>query len=515
MSTLRRLINSKRSDPELDDGVALPFVAIMLALLLGVSAFAVDLGWLYLNGSRLQRAADSAALAGVVYLPANQAGAQEFAVNGATANGWNIGTVNGDPIGGGGPDTLNWRQIGDNRMEVTLRASVRTFFLPVLGFDSFDLTRTATAEYSKPIPIGSPYPCFGNAPGVPECPESNFWAAIQMPYTAKEHGDPFQALCITANAANPPGNCVGGQNPQYRPGGYYYAIEVADNANSLTVNVYDATFMRRSDPPGQNSCTPWPPVETGDCDVLGNTNRITTGSGFQNTNFQLYAPDDTPLDPTDNDPISGCLLTAGRNDPFYLNAWRPVCTIPSPEPGIYVLRVWTDSNSGGSNQYSLRALTPGADQQVRVYGINDVSIFTNQSGTLMNMYLAEVEELHAGKTLELNLYDVGEDQGEAWMTFQMPGGVVPTCTWVATNEAGSQTASGSGSCSIQTSAASGPLRNRFNGEWLRIQMEIPGNYTCGSDCWWRVEIENNTPHDRTTWAARVIGNPVQLVPNEP
>jgi len=51
-------------------GLTLIWVASMLVLLLGASAFAVDLGWIYLNGARLQRAADAAALAGVVNLPA-------------------------------------------------------------------------------------------------------------------------------------------------------------------------------------------------------------------------------------------------------------------------------------------------------------------------------------------------------------------------------------------------------------------------------------------------------------
>lgn len=490
--------------------MALPFVAMILVLLLGISAFAVDLGWAYLNGARLQRAADSAALAGVVYLPADTDSAGQFAVNGANANGWDIGTVNGSSIGGG-PDALSWRQIEDNKMEVTLSTTIRTFFLPVLGFNTFDITRRATAEYAKPVPIGSPFPCFGNSPGVSECPDGNFWAAIQMPYTAKHHGDPYQSLCITANFAQPPGNCVGGTNPQYRPEGYYFAVEVPEGASDLTVSVYDATFWRR--PTTANPCDV--DIETGDCDRLGQTNWInTTNTGTQNTHFQLYAPDSTPLDPTDNDPVEGCVeVVVEHRDSTYLNTWRAVCTDLTTVPGIYVLRVWTTGNSGGSNHYSVRATADGGTP--RIYGINDISIFTNQSDTLMNMYLAEVEEIHAGKTLELNLYDVGEDDFEAWMTFRMPDGTVPSCDWAATDEAGNQTVSGSGTCRIQTSDEIGEaLHRRFNAQWLKILIEIPGNYTCASDCWWRVEIDNEQPHDRTTWAARVVGNPVQLVPNE-
>lgn len=505
IKTLREL--GQRGD---DRGVALPFVAIMLVLLIGMTAFAVDLGWLYLNGSRVQRGADAAALAGVVHLPANTAQVTAQSVNGANANGWDIGMVNGNPIAGGGPDSLTWQSLADNRLEVNVTATVPTFFLKVFGIDDLTMTRQGTAEYVKPVPIGSPFPCFGNAPGTPGCPDGNFWAAIQMPYTAKEHGDPYQSLCITANAAQPPGICTGGTNDDYRPDGYYYAVEVPSGATNLTVEVYDATFWRR--PVGANNCPGFP--ETGDCDTLNATNRITFGSGAQNTHFQLRSPDSTPLDPTTNPPIPGCQIDVARNDASYLNQWQPVCTVPSPTAGIYVLRVWTSGNSGGSNQYSLRATATGGTP--RIYGINQVSIFTNQSGTTMDMYLVEVDEVHSGKTLVLDLYDVGEDDAEAWMTFKMPNGAVPNCIWIAENDAGSQTASGSGSCVIQTSAPIGnSLHRRFNAEWLRIQIQIPSDYTCGSDCWWRVEVLNNLPHDRTTWAARVIGNPVRLVPNEP
>jgi Flp pilus assembly protein TadG len=49
-------------------GAALPFVSIALVLLLGAAAFAVDLGGVHLNGNRIQKAADAAALAGVVHI---------------------------------------------------------------------------------------------------------------------------------------------------------------------------------------------------------------------------------------------------------------------------------------------------------------------------------------------------------------------------------------------------------------------------------------------------------------
>ncbi|HEX6146000.1 MAG TPA: pilus assembly protein TadG-related protein, partial [Acidimicrobiia bacterium] len=73
-----------------DTGAALFWVAGLLTVLLTTSAFAVDLGWVYLHNSRLQAAADSAALAGVVNLPGFPALATADAQDAAASNGFPI-----------------------------------------------------------------------------------------------------------------------------------------------------------------------------------------------------------------------------------------------------------------------------------------------------------------------------------------------------------------------------------------------------------------------------------------
>ena len=72
-------------------GAALPFVSIALVLLLGAAAFAVDLGWVYLNGNRVQKAADAAALAGVVHITNSLADAQTDAELASSLNGFPVG----------------------------------------------------------------------------------------------------------------------------------------------------------------------------------------------------------------------------------------------------------------------------------------------------------------------------------------------------------------------------------------------------------------------------------------
>ena len=514
MRCIEGLVRRVRTPEDRESGAALPFVAVLLVLLLGVAAFAVDLGWLYLNGARLQRAADSSALAGVVYLPADMSGVSDSAIDGATANGWDIGTVNGTPIAGGGPDALEFQQLADNKLEVTLSTTIPTFFLKVLGFDTFDVTRVATAEYVKPVPMGSPSSCFGiggfAATSLPSnlshCSAytMNFWAAINGPHTAKEHGDPYAVECITANASG----CTGGgpNTDDYRPTGYYYGIEVPAGETSFTVRMFDAAFYDR----------PNFQTETGDGDGLGNS-----ANGGATTEYRLYAPDQTPQNPQDNSnllctsPSYGPEYQSGNSSLTTKNRWRNLCTINSPSEGIYVLNVRTTGSNGGNNSYSLGvASSPSGAPHVRVYAINDMSIFTNANAGTAVVYLAEVDPVHAGKVLELSFYDPGENLqpgADAHVEVKMPNGTTPQCDWVSRNDSGTQTGSGSGNCRIQSTDNAVP---EFNAQWLTATIDIPDSYTCSSDCYWKMHLDMAGSQDRTTWAARVIGNPVRLVPNE-
>lgn len=489
-----------RHENESDKGAALPLIASMLVVLIGLSALAIDLGWIYLNSSKVQRAADSAALAGVIYLPGDTTNVSNFSVNGANANGYSVGTVNGVPIGGGGPDDLTWTALADNRLQVTLESQIPAFFVKVLGFDSFNISRTATAEYVKPVPLGSPDPCFGIGSSAAEgqdcnpATSQNFWAAVSGPYTNKRNGDKHATRWYDNNGggwsppyvSSPPNQ---GPNGEYRPDGYYLGVEIPAGVTDIDIDIFDAAFWERGDFTTQ----------TGDHEQDTN--------GGADTHFEFYFFDNTPLNPTDNTAVPGCRFDLTSNTSGYQWQWRQLCSLSNPPPGIYVVRIWTDGSDGGTNQYSVRATTTGGGD-ARVYGINDISIFNNLSG-LSTLHVAEVAQEHAGKVLEIDLFDPGEDDANAFMTVKEPGGSTASCTWVAFDEAGAQTQSGSGSCVIQTSNGS----SFFNGELVRIQIDIPSGYTCSTDCWWKMEIDNSQPHDRTTWAARVIGNPVRLTPN--
>lgn len=507
---MRKIIQRLRVRSQ-EGGAVLPFVALMLVVLMGMAAFAVDLGWLYLQGSRIQRAADASALAGVVHLPGNTVQVDTQTVNGANANGWNVGELNGDDIGSG-PDSLAWSPMAENRLHVELTSTVPTFFMRVFGIREVTMTRQATAEYVKPVPMGSPANCFGMGPinpplsataGLPsgdpqnslaKCRQftQNFWAAINGPRTALENGDPFAVLCVSgATCATP--------NPDLDPY-YYYAIDMPAGKTFLDVYLYDAGSYHRD-----------LFAEAGDFHNL-----VDSLGGGTNMRFQLFRPQN-PTDPTNNLVPVTCSsgtndlsINSGASSTTYRNRWERMCRINSPTAGMYVLRVNNGTAAiGGTNSYSILAHTNGVNATStvfpRVYAINYMGIFANANAA--TLYLAEVPPVHAGKTLELRFFDPGEGSGNANMTITSPPGVgAATCVWTATNGQTGNT------CTIATTV-SGVAQ--FNSHWITMQIALPQatSYNCTSDCFWRVTLNLNTPHDRTTWTARVIGNPVRLVPN--
>ena len=476
-----------------EEGIALVWLAITLVLLIGMAGFGLDLGWIYLNTARTQKAVDAAALAGVVNLPGFIAQAEIDADDAAVANGY-------DP---NGADTLTVTPLADNKLHAELRTQIPPIFLGVLGFDHFNITREATAEYVKPVPLGNPNNCFG-------CPaEGNSWAAISSEYIHKEHGDPYSTRCIVPSG---PSSCqlpdnIGIGDGDYERGGsyggYYYGIEIPAGTPDLTVWIYDAMFNDRADPG----------TETGDFSFSG-------GSG-PTTDFSLYLVDDSPLDPTDNagKGLLACSWSLEPNDgTFYMNAWRPLCTLGGPlTAGIYVLHVDTTGSGIASNHYSVMTTTSSGPPHPRVFAINDMSIWSNDLVENSQLYIAEIEEIHAGKKLELQFYDPGDANADSFMTLLSPNGPV-NCSWTVWNHnlTSQSQPPGSGPCTWQTTDTSRPGDRRvYNAQWIVALIDLPddpADMCNGSDCFWKMELDLSDPTERTTWRARVIGNPVRLIP---
>src|SRR3989442_1481648 len=141
----------RRADLTDDRGQTLAIVALMLTALFGFMGLVADIGWYELNMVRIQRAADAAALAGVVYLPGNVTGAVVAAQLEAAKNGFAAG-VNGVTV-----TSVQDPQNGAV-LNVTVSTPVRTFFARLFGVASFTAQRNARAEFVLPAsaPTGCP-----------------------------------------------------------------------------------------------------------------------------------------------------------------------------------------------------------------------------------------------------------------------------------------------------------------------------------------------------------------------
>ena len=71
-----------------EQGQVLAIFAAATILFVGILAIVIDVSWYWANSLRVQRAADAAALAGVVWLPGNVSSAQQAAYNEASKDGY-------------------------------------------------------------------------------------------------------------------------------------------------------------------------------------------------------------------------------------------------------------------------------------------------------------------------------------------------------------------------------------------------------------------------------------------
>jgi len=237
-----RLPRHKKANGE--EGFVLVFMSLMLVALMVFAAFAVDVGFFYARANKLQRAADAAALAGVVYMPADFAKATQAADDAAKLNGF-VDGVNGI--------TVDVERVTDSprQLEVTIRdAAVPTFFGRVVR-ESIDMSRQAKGEYVGSIPMGSAFNALGtgtlndvdytpdpNDPGIPGDPklQQNFWLAVNGYCSAKEDGDEVMSkfdgnkkadnpdLGGDATCAKDNSNVV--DNTDYNAAGYDYVVDI-------------------------------------------------------------------------------------------------------------------------------------------------------------------------------------------------------------------------------------------------------------------------------------------------
>lgn len=533
-------------------GFVLAMTAILLVPLLLFAGFATDLGSWYHTASKVQRAADAAALAGVVWLP-DEAAAEAAALEAAELNGF-VDGVDGVNV--------SVDRIGGQQLQVTIGAPVDQFFTQLV-MDSFDINRASTAEYVLPVPMGSPTNTLGTGNlGNNE----NFWLAVSGYCASKEQGDLLMPVSDAnwTSASNPPSGsnwsaCTGGNtvvNDDYDERGYWYAVKLdADAAFNVDVQVYDAS-RRRCHSASQTN--PGRGCRSNNASYyVGDSAEFTTPSGsgeswsgsnwtggYQTTTRFVLHDQVVGFDFRSSPVLA--TLTAANNDGNYQGRWVTVGTLSNPTKGIYPLQVFTLAGQNGrtSNAFAVRAVPQGSPNTVcstivgdpnylascpQVHGLEHMGILANltdaAAGTgQASFYLAQVNDKHAGKMMEINLWDPGE--GASRLEILDPNGNPATFDWET--QCGGGIASPTGGCSannvtqLTVSGSNmtqpGPYRlssSRYSDRLMRIYVDLPNDFTpyAGKE-WWKIRYTvAGSPTDRTTWSVRILGDPVHLIPN--
>ena len=189
------------------------------------------------------------------------------------------------------------------------------------------------------------------------------------------------------------------------------------------------------------------------------------------------------------------------------------------------------SNTDGEQSFALfaEAATGGTP---RIYGLGSMQMFTplSSSGgsTYSEFYLAQIGAAHAGRTVEIQLWDPGDTApltagleilvpGEdgvyraADLTYTAAGGTTNNQVNTLCNNNRRTTPS---NASVYTERT-GNQPGEFNGCWLTIQVHVAPGYTAQQDGWWKIKYNmtgSGTSNDVTTWKVGILGNPVHLVP---
>ncbi|MDP4015079.1 MAG: TadE/TadG family type IV pilus assembly protein [Candidatus Nanopelagicales bacterium] len=530
------------------DGVVAVWFALLVVVLFGMAAIAVDFSRWYVESERLQKTADAAALAGAASLPGDPPTADRIGRDIARAN---------LPALNGGSATYS-SQLGrrPTQLKVTITRRFDNFFAGLLGLTETTVTRDATAEYAGPLPMGSPCNVLGHKlPGEVDrfnrncVGMANLWAVISGPSVNKARGDAYGAAwCLkpddglgidgcdrTGTLASP------GRNLEYDADGYAYIVRVSA-PGELRLEGYDIGFVpqgHRCDlSPGLTS-KPHPTnryvTSQKDANVryatgtsaycAGDVGSRSDGSGTNEpvrTVVTVRAPSPTPWAPFAGDPV--CVLDLpGWNSSTPRSAlawggddllqrtyhrWADLCGHGiSVQPGEdWVIQVQAP-RGGAQNVYGLRALMSGQDDNVQLFPAERFSVLTSVPGGTSTSKFLRLDSGAAGHTLTIKGFDIGDAVLPVTATVLQPDSDVPYPRCF-----GSGPVSGPlPNCSITTT------RFRNGGRWQTISIPIPTDYKCRDDrdhgsCWLRLRFDTaGDQDDTTTWTASLDGQPVRII----
>jgi len=547
-----------------DEGYVLALTALMMLPILAFTGFAVDLGSWYARAAQIQRASDAAALAGVQELPI-MANATSAANAAAAKNGFVNGT-NGI--------TVTITNVSDTtaKLKVSITdANANQYFTKAFR-PSVSIARTGTAQYIKPVSMGSPKnflgtgslymqggssgSCSGSTSGT--CFRENFWLAVSGGCASKENGDRIQAQTdANYNSASNPASgagwarCTGGNtvtNTEYDSNGYFYAVEFKQNVSgTVYVQVFDDGYCNSA------------PTNDGSSGSFTTTYRMRDNSSYD------------PLQTT-------VLSTTNAGSGVGCNTWTTVGSLSNPTKGVYYLQVTSATGSGttnhGSNAFAIRAgaavgwtacssdnneTSAGAISYnaacPQVYGYANLGVYANLgSGLAAQFYLAQLGTEYNNKKMTISLFDPGEgatgmqilDPNDNPVDFDWEvkcydgtsspcsdGTVAPTGGFTGTSGTITLAAGPNAGTSVPkaidlwgNSSGSSPWNpqpgswrgstSKYSDRLLQLTVQLPADIQAafGGRQWYKIKYYLGTSStDRTTWSVQVKGAPIRLIPN--
>ena len=478
----------------LEKGAALILTTILLTVMMGMAGFAIDLGWLYLKQVETQKAAEAAALAGVVHMPLpsgvafSGSDAETAAINVANRNGYvaDLTTtfiapspVTGEP----------------NQLHVDIQTETRTWFARVFGLNTVSIAGAATAEQIPPLKLGSDDPYLGEDPTIGGR-DRDFFVAISGQDRTKTQGDAHAAEFLAG----------GGGNPEYRVPSYWYAFELPAGSNAIGQNVGIQIFDPNAHDEDPDSFTN---------DWVNDNGRRPGTNG--RTIFRVYAPDATPGDWRDNNNLlcEETFYTKGHTnyDPAAEDVWYTTCSINNAQQGYYVLEVSSRGRTDMINGWSLRGTINGSvatnSADLQVYGLGSMSLWQFETGSNPVFKIAKLEQYYAGSQLIISLWDISDIGSSGTLQFTGSANNID-CQVRQLDHRGNvdwDWTSDDGQANCFLTFGSG----QYNNKWLEFRFDVPPDYTC-SDCWVNVSYGvSGGITDRTTWSARINGQPIHLV----
>ncbi|MFH1675846.1 MAG: pilus assembly protein TadG-related protein [bacterium] len=350
-------------------GSAIVWISIMMIVMIGMASLVVDVGFIQRERTRMQGACDAAALAGAKQLPFDAASLLS-ARDLAAKNGFTHGEDDVTVEGARNPDGAH-----PGYYQVQISHPIHFFLAPIMGYNQGVISVDATASYTSPLPMyisGS-----SGQYGVNGIQNLSCFG----PYGYFSYGDAYSTKWLNN----------GNDNPYYNEDGYDFMVEVKSDyfakngTNQIVFQVFDPDCWNVGDAQDAG---------TGKVDEIRPAPSYPhpqPSTKYTTTKFELYAPDSTPGDYSDDTLIASATWTPSMktSDMKWVTPGGWELNLATYGYGKYRINVET-TNGSSENGFNLRAGNPTAcgggtwfpDNGTEITAVGTLPINFNVSATV-------------------------------------------------------------------------------------------------------------------------------------